>query len=206
MPTLADRIIKLLEHNPGLTDREITDSLNGHSAPQQPVNQQSHSLKAKGIITRRNRSDGLIGNYLTTQATSQVFIPKVEPAHSSSNDNMSEDEVKRMLEKWLVSNGWQVRVAWGHQQGSDIEAHQGNKHWIIEVKGCGSRQAMRVNYFLGAIGELLQRMDKPEASYSLAFPDMQQFRGLWNRLPALAKNRTGISALFVDANGSVIQA
>ena len=57
---------------------------------------------------------------------------------------------------------------------------------------------MRVNYFLGALGELLQRMDKPEAMYSIAFPDMQQFRRLWERLPALARERMQISALFVD--------
>jgi hypothetical protein len=47
MLTLSERIIQLLEHNPGLTDREITDSLNGHSAPQQPINQQCHTLKAR---------------------------------------------------------------------------------------------------------------------------------------------------------------
>ena len=32
---------------------------------------------------------------------------------------------------------------------------------------------------------------------------MPQFRGLWERLPALAKKRTGISALFVDVDDVV---
>jgi hypothetical protein len=62
---------------------------------------------------------------------------------------------------------------------------------------------MRVNYFLSVLGELLQRMDDPDARYSLALPDMKQFRKLWQRLPQLAKSRTTISALFVDPLGKV---
>lgn len=205
MITLAERIIKLLEQNPGLTDREITDSLNGHSAPQQPINQKCHALKDRGILVRRNRSDGLIGNYLMSQAANIISVNKEVIDDKATNDNLSEDEVKHLLEKWLVSKGWQVEVAWGHKQGVDIEARRGNMRWIIEVKGCGSRQPMRVNYFLGGLGELLQRMDKPEVEYSIAFPDMQQFRGLWGRLPSLAKARTGISALFVAASGNVVR-
>ena len=42
---------------------------------------------------------------------------------------------------------------------------------------------MRVNYFLGALGELLQRMDSPAARYGLALPAHGQFIGLINRLP-----------------------
>jgi cytochrome c553 len=205
MSTLAERIVRLLEHNPGMTDREITDLLNGHSAPQQPINQKCHALKDKGVLVRRNRSDGLIGNYLTTQAGNYVASHIDETVQKPISDNLSEDDVKRFLEKWLVGEGWQVQVAWGHSQGVDIEARQGTKRWVIEVKGCGSRSAMRVNYFIMALGELLQRMDKPDASYSVAFPDMQQFRRLWERLPALAKKHTGIRALFVDKNGNVVR-
>jgi hypothetical protein len=57
---------------------------------------------------------------------------------------------------------------------------------------------MRVNYFLAALGELLQRMDDTNARYSVAMPDLPQFRGLWERLPKLAKQRLGITALFVN--------
>lgn len=62
---------------------------------------------------------------------------------------------------------------------------------------------MRVNYFLAILGELLQRMDDPNAKYSIALPDFPQFRRLWNRLPELAKVRTGITALFVDTDAIV---
>ena len=66
MSTLAERIVLLLEHTSGLTDREITDALEDHSAPQQPTNQKCHDLENKGILVRRKRKDGLIGNYLKT--------------------------------------------------------------------------------------------------------------------------------------------
>jgi hypothetical protein len=64
---------------------------------------------------------------------------------------------------------------------------------------------MRVNYFLNVLGELLQRMDDPEARYSIGLPNLPPFRGLWQRLPVLAKLRTAITALFVDGGGNVIE-
>jgi hypothetical protein len=204
MSTLAEQIIRLLEQNPGMTDREITDSLRGHSYNQQPINQKCHDLQGRGVLARRKRSDSLIGNYLATQAVNLVAIRRDEPDHMSTNDILSEDDVKQCLEKWLIGDGWQVEIAWGNKPGVDIKAHKESELWLIEVKGGGSRSAMRVNYFLGVLGELLQHMDDPDASYSIAFPDLQQFRRLWERLPALAKQRTGISALFVNKDGDVV--
>jgi hypothetical protein len=49
-------------------------------------------------------------------------------------------------------------------------------------------------------------MHDTNARYSIALPDMAQFRGLWARLPQLAKERTKISALFVSADGGVTEA
>lgn len=34
-------------------------------------------------------------------------------------------------------------------------------------------------------------------------PDLPKYRGLWDRLPKLAKQRTGIDILFVDQDGNV---
>ena len=116
---------------------------------------------------------------------------------------MPEDEVKRHVESWLRRDGWQVNVQWGHQPGIDIEATRGSERWVIEAKGCGSLQPMRVNYFIGILGETLQRMDDPAAHYSIALPDLPQYRGLWQRLPRLAKTRTGISILFVGSDGKI---
>jgi hypothetical protein len=37
--------------------------------------------------------------------------------------------------------------------------------WVIEAKGGGSLNPMRVNYFLAVLGELLQRMSDPCARH-----------------------------------------
>ena len=55
----------------------------------------------------------------------------------------------------------------------------------------------QINYFLRALGELLQRMNDPDARYGLAFPDNRQYRGLVDRLPKLAKQRLGLVVYFV---------
>jgi len=100
-------------------------------------------------------------------------------------------------------NGWKTQVACGKTHGIDIDALKERKRWIIEVKGCGSRDAMRVNYFLAILGERLQRMDDTNAKYSIALPDIKQYRNLWSKLPSLAKERTGISILFVIENKGI---
>ena len=91
----------------------------------------------------------------------------------------------------------------GGAHGIDIDAKRGKERWIIEVKGIGSRPQMRGNYFIAMLGETLQRMDDSKARYSIAVPDVQQFRNLWVRLPLLAKQRTNISAIFASYDGTV---
>ena len=108
-----------------------------------------------------------------------------------------------MLDKSLRGDGWDTRIAWGQSKGLDIDARRGVERWIIEVKGRGAYRQVQGNYFLGALAELLQRMDDPHARYSLAFPDLASYRGLWMRLPALAKSRTEITMLFIDELGAV---
>jgi len=166
------------------------------------VNQAARQLESGGQLVRRRRPDGRIGNYPGDASRGTAPEP-APPCQQQSGDFLSEDDAKRILESWLKVAGWQVDVAWGHQRGIDIEARRQEFRWVIEVKGQGSRPEMRVNYFLGAVGELLQRMDDPHAQYSIAPPDLAQFRRLWSRLPAVAKERTRISALFVTGAGRV---
>ena len=123
---------------------------------------------------------------------------------SIKKEPLQEEEIKHVLANYLVSNGWTVKVAWGHQQGIDIDAEKNGKRWIIEVKGPGSRQQMRVNYFISILGEALQRMNDINARYSIALPDLEQYRRLWNKLPSLAKERTTIDLILVDENGNII--
>lgn len=200
--TLAERIVELLKQKPGLSDRQITDRLFGIGKPQQPVNIACRNLAERGILSRQSIHGSSIGNYLTGQ--------EIKTSQNQTLDNrvmdeghLSEDAIKGILEKWLIAQGWNVKVAWGHVHGIDIDAIKESERWVIEVKGQGSLSPMRVNYFLGILGETLQRMEDPNAKYSIALPDIQQFRNLWRRLPFLAKSRTGITALFVDKDGNV---
>ncbi len=153
-------------------------------------------------MSRRLRHDGKLGNY-PAGATKDSQPSSESHSEASSTDSLAEDEVKRRLQAWLEAADWKVTVVWGRGQGIDIDARRGDRRWVIEVKGRGSRDAMRTNYFLGVLGELLQRMNSPKAKYSIALPDLPQYRRLWGRLPALAKRRTDISALFVADSGQV---
>lgn len=203
MTSLSEQILRVVGETPGMTDREITDQLRGHKAPQQSINQTARALEVQGLLQRRKRpEDGLIGNY-----PSSFDVPKLSKmpnqTSESSVEALSEDEIKLVLNDWLQSAGWTTQVAWGKRPGIDIAANRGQQRWIIEVKGPGSRSAMRVNYFIGILGETLQRMDDPRAQYSIALPDLKQYRKLWERLPELAKSRTTISLLLVSQEGSI---
>jgi hypothetical protein len=202
MATLRERVLNLIRSTPGLTDREITERIMGLGSAQQAVNQAARRLTEEGLVIRRQRHDGKLGNYpaVTTHGASAA---RRNQEGAASTGSLEEDDVKRKLQAWLEAASWKVSVSWGRGQGIDVEAFQGDCRWVIEVKGCGSRHAMRVNYFLAVLAELLQRMDDSRAKYSIALPDLPQFRGLWKRLPALAKQRIGISALFVADSGQV---
>lgn len=69
---------------------------------------------------------------------------------------------------------------------------------MLEAKGEVLLQPQQVNYFLGTLGELVQRMDDPDTTYGLALPDNRQYRGLVSRLPSLARDRLGLRVLFVS--------
>lgn len=203
--TLKARILSLLGEQGGLTDRELTDRLLGSRVGQQRVNQACRQLVAEGALLRTKLTGGRIQNVLTDASSSCATLAFEEPSAEPTTgfEALSENALKRTLVRWLEQGGWRVSVKMGQERGIYIDAHKGSERWIIEVKGVGSRDPMRVNYFLGVLGETLQRMSDPAARYSIALPDHKQFIGLWSRLPRLAKERTGITALFVDAQGRV---
>ena len=183
------------------------------SKNQQAVNRACRELARVGKLQRKAREDGLIGNYpvsalYVSADAERRNVGATHGAEPAREDRaLGEDQLKAHLEKWLNADGWRARVAWGRERGVDIEAvGRDGERWLIEVKGCGSRSAMRVNYFIAVLGETLQRMDDANARYSIALPDMPQFHGLWDRLPRLAKERTRISMLFVGADGRVREA
>lgn len=204
MLSMAEQLIHFISHHPGISDRELTDFIQGKGKHPSRVNQEARLLEGRGVVVRSRRPDGVIGNYL--QGTESVPLHRDTKSQVVRTESgLSEDELKEVLHRWLTQNGWQSQVAWAKARGVDIRATREGQQWLIEVKGLGSRQAMRVNYFIAILGETLQRMADPAAKYSIALPDVPQFRGLWERLPALAKSRTAITALFVTPDGLVTE-
>lgn len=116
--------------------------------------------------------------------------------------SLTEDEVKQGVKGYLEAAGFRVTVAWGRQHGIDIRAVSGAEVMLLEAKGSAVNPPQQVNYFLGALGELVQRMSDPAATYGLALPDSQQYRGVAARLPALAWQRLRLTVLFVSKDGA----
>lgn len=201
----AEKVITLIKQRPGLTDRELTDILKGKSTHQSQVYQQTTLLARKGILERVKRPDGKTGNYVSGAELPVIALVPKTAARSNVKqaDLLSEDILKKHLQTWFEKDGWETTIAWGKKPGVDIYAEKGKAHWVVEVKGVGSLDAMRVNYFIAILGETLQRMKDESEKYSIALPDIQQYRNLWARLPKLAKERTQITMLFVDHTGHV---
>ena len=204
--TLKEQILIYIADHPGATDTDMEKAFN---AVHQQVNYACRMLEKDGkLIRRKPVAGGLIGNYpapAEVSVGSDAFAnPNARMTATRQTEPVPEEEdIKQILTDKLTSEGWSVTTAWGHAPGVDIDARRGDERWLIEVKGPGSRPQMRVNYFLSMLGEVLQRMDDPNARYSIALPDMPQYHGLWERLPSLAKQRTGIDALFVNGDGEI---
>jgi len=195
--TVKEEIMEAITQFPGMTDTELEKR---YKRSHQTINIACRELASKGFLIRQPNPDknGNIGNYPTDKAPD--IKSTIEPV---AGDELDEDAVKACIKDWLETQGWSVKVAWGKNHGVDIEAVKENERWLIEAKGPGSRQAMRHNYFIGILGETLQRMDCENTKYSIAFPDMPVYRGLWDRLPSLAKRRTGIDMILVSKDKTV---
>jgi len=212
--TNTEKVKSVLTKWDGICDDCL--SIESKVKPRQSVNQICRSLTQTGLCQRSQDKCDCCGSLKILnriQATKKgskehgglraVNGPITTRIQNHDVDALSEDEIKEVLNKALTSNGWETQVAWGKARGVDIDAHRDTERWLIEVKGPGSRQPMRVNYFLGILGETLQRMEDSSANYSIALPDLQQYRRLWERLPELAKSRTQITALFVNKKGEI---
>ncbi len=55
------------------------------------------------------------------------------------------------------------------------------------------------------MGELVQRMDDPNARHALALPDNRRYRGLIALPPELARMRLNLTILFVSGDGQVTE-
>jgi len=196
-------IITILMHHPGLSDGELAVAVKGQSASSKSINENCRVLESQRTLLRQRRVDGLVGNWLVeTDETREVFCHnEIE----NKAEAISEKEIKKILSCYLTFQGWQIENHEDNRNNIDISARLGSGRWIIQVKGTGSSQPLKVNNFLSVLGEILQRMDDPYTKYSIAFPDKKEFHRLWGRLPGLAKSRIEITALFANPRGQVVE-
>jgi len=117
--------------------------------------------------------------------------------------DLSENVIKQLLKVHLISEGWSTETYRNNHHGLDVIAIRGDEHWVIMIKG--EESADIVESFILALGSIVQVMEDPKSKYSIALPDIIPYRRLWERLPVLVKQRTAITALFVNQGGSVVE-
>ncbi len=116
---------------------------------------------------------------------------------------MAEDEVKSAMKSTLEGRSYEVQVKWGRKSGSDIVATCGNRCLVIEVKGEGSSRQMLGNFFLCALGEILQRMSDNTASYAIALPAHLSYVELVLKLPKRVREALQLDFYFVRPKETV---
>lgn len=192
---MAQRVLAALVSEGSLDDDELAARL---GARRQSVNQVTRRLTTEGRIRRYLRPDGKLTNALQGDGPIAESAATQPPPGSPGNEVLAEDEVKSAVRDYLDALGYTVTVAWGRTRGIDIEAtHLTKSRQVIEAKGEATSDQQQGNYFLGALGELLQRMSDPDATYALALPDNRRYRGLVQRLPALARQRLALRVYWV---------
>ena len=115
---------------------------------------------------------------------------------------IAEDEVKAAMKSTLEGRGYEVHVKWGKKSGSDILAVLGGNRLVIEAKGEGSTRQMLGNYFLSALGEILQRMSESGTEYGVALPAHSSYVELVLKLPKRVREALQLNFYFVRPTGT----
>jgi len=203
--TIAERILEAVRYAP-LDDDLLAKRLG--ITQRQSINQTARRLEAQGKLRRVVGPDGKIVNMLTEHGGNPgPSVDETRPSTRPIPDRITEDEVKTAVRDHLASQGFEVQVAWDRTPGIDIDArHPSGSRHVIEAKAeTGTSGPQQANYFIGMLGELLQRMDDDSATYGIALPENRQYRGLVDRLPRLARDRIGLNIFWVarSSDGSL---
>jgi hypothetical protein len=207
-PTLADRVLATLRAAAGPLDDDVL-ARRLRAPSRQSVRLVCRTLEASGAIRRFRAPDGMLVNALVTPTGTTVAPARPEPRVPSGMPRtapataplLTENQVKRAVREHLIARGYRVHVAWGHSRQVDIHAERDGERLLLEAKGQVIRRPQQANDFLGGLGELLQRMDDPDATYGLALPDHPHYRALVQRLPELSWDRLNLVVYFVSGSG-----
>lgn len=131
-------------------------------------------------------------------------------------NQLTEDEVVRLLMQYLKSNGWEiVEYCLGHTRGYDIIASKGEQKLYVEAKGAKANGASpikkraffdsgQIKDHLGkAIVKSIETQIKfPNAIVAIAQPDDEYLKGVCKETTEYL-SRIHIYAFWVDVNGGV---
>jgi len=126
MATVKEKILKLLETNPGMSDREITNILYDTATHQCRINIPARELAEKGFTVREKREDGRIGNYLSGQNVQKRTATPVISKNKIKENQISEDQDKPFQRIGSVSNAHvgrdfeAVAQEYFHNEGFDL--------------------------------------------------------------------------------------
>lgn len=197
--SLGSHILRTLKRSSvPLDDDELAQAL---GVVRQQINQAARGLEKSKKLIRVKGPEGKLINILNDRPGRKIAatLERTPPSPSGSDSSrITEDEVKLAIRDHLASQGYQVEVAWDRSPGIDIEACRGEERLVIEAKGEASLQPQQHNYFVNALGELVQRMDDAHARYGLALPNHRQYHGLVERLPQVARNGLNFVVFWVE--------
>lgn len=179
MATLKERILALLDETTrSVDDDQIAARL---SVIRQAVNQACRQLQAQGRLIRAAGPTGKIINQRRADQQPNEPVPlSPSPVQAKPGTRLTEDEVKEAVRGFLVDQGYRVTVAWGRSRGADIDARREQERIIIEAKAEVANPPQQVNYFLNALGELVQRMSDPRPDTDWRSPTTSNTEGLLN--------------------------
>lgn len=117
-----------------------------------------------------------------------IFRNKVEMRNFAYHEaaGVKEETVKSAVAAFIRTQGYSVSVGKERERGPDIRATKEPINLIAEAKGEGSRPEMFNNYFLNALGEIIQRRSMQAAEYGIALPAHSKFIRLVADLDDLA--------------------
>jgi len=118
---------------------------------------------------------------------------------------MTEDEVKAAVKSALEGIAYDVRVSWGQKDGPDIEAAIGTSKILIEAKGEGRYRQMLGNFFLQALGQIIQRMSDESVAYGIAFPAHSSYIELVLKIPTRVRQALRLDFYFVRPSGTTYE-
>src|ERR1700730_8392633 len=98
---LKELIPDILEREPGLTDRALTDRIKGPGVHPSQINQACRAMVALGQLRRSAGTDGCIGNYIGGTSWRKPKIGVRVARAPLPKPGLGEDEVKRHLASWL---------------------------------------------------------------------------------------------------------